>query len=478
MKKDIKLFVDAFLKEVQAQNAAVFLGAGASVPAGFVDWKELLTPVAQELSLDIELESDLVALAQFHVNSSGMNRHVVSQAILDALGRNVHPTENHKLLAKLPISTFWTTNYDSLIETSIRDEGKIADIKHSVKQLANTRSKRDAVVYKMHGDVEHPQDAIITKDDYEKYYRTHGAFINTLSGDLVSKTFVFIGFSFSDPNLDYILSRVRVTFENHQRRHFAFFRKRQKMAEESEAEFKHASVRQNLMIEDLKRFNIKALLVDDYSEITQALEEIVRQYRANTIFVSSSASVFEPWGEKEVVTFMRQLGSMLIDDSFRVATGLGLGVGNALFTGSLEQVYRSLDKHIDEHLLIRPFPQFVDDDHERQKLWEDYRRGFIPSAGIALFLFGNKLDNERVINADGMLREFEIAAENGLVLLPVGATGYTAKLLADRLISDPSAFPSFPRDLLPKVVELSKPVKDLRELLQPIKDLLTFVRKK
>jgi len=60
---------------------------------------------------------------------------------------------------------------------------------------------------------EHPDDAIISKDQYEKYFQTHGAFINTLSGDLVSKTFLFIGFSFTDPNLDYILSRIRITFK-------------------------------------------------------------------------------------------------------------------------------------------------------------------------------------------------------------------------------------------------------------------------
>jgi SIR2-like domain len=53
----------------------------------------------------------------------------------------------------------------------------------------------------MHGDIDHPDEAVLTKDDYESYHVKMDQFITTLSGDLVSKTFIFIGFSFTDPNL-------------------------------------------------------------------------------------------------------------------------------------------------------------------------------------------------------------------------------------------------------------------------------------
>lgn len=475
MKQEVSRFVENYFKEIQSQNAAVFLGAGASVPAGFVNWKNLLAPIADELNLDIDLESDLVALAQFHVNSNGDNRNVISQSILDALGEDLEPTRNHRLLAKLPISAFWTTNYDKLIELSLKDEGKIPDVKYTVEQLANTRSKRDATVYKMHGDIDLPQKTIITKDEYEKYHKTHGAFVNALSGDLVSKTFVFIGFSFTDPNLDYILSRIRVTFETHQRRHYAFFKKRTKLKGETEAEFENAVKRQKFLLDDLKRFNITSILVDDYSEITEAFEALTTRFRMGTAFVSSSAADFEPWGEDQVTNFVRTLGAMLIDNSYRVATGLGLGVGNALFTGALEQVYRSKDKQVDDCLLIRPFPQFVPNRIERENLWREYRKDFIPSAGLALFLFGNKEEGGKIVDANGVVSEFEIAAENGVVVLPIGATGSASKVLADRIIENPNEYPSVPSNVIPLLKDLNKPVENLNELLQPILDLLKKV---
>lgn len=476
MKNDVRTFVSKFVDEVRSNNAAVFLGAGASVPAGFVNWSELLKPVAEELELDIGLERDFVALAQFHVNESGHNRTTISQTILDAISVDARPTENHRILASLPIPVFWTTNYDKLMEVALQEAGKTADIKHTVKQLAITRPRRDAVVYKMHGDVDHVQDVTITKDDYERYFRKNGAFINALSGDLVAKTFVFIGFSFTDPNLDYILSRIRVNFEDHQRRHFAFFKTRTRLDNESEAEFQHAMVRQRLMIGDLKRFNITAILVDDYEEITEALREVARRHRMNTIFVSSSASDFQPWGEGAVTGFMRKLGELLVDNSYRIATGLGLGVGNALFTGALEKIYRSPGRQFDDHLLIRPFPQFVENLEERERLWESYRNDFIPTSGLALFLFGNKLLDGRVVEANGMVSEFEIAVRQGLIVLPIGATGSTAQMLAQRLLADPSAYPTVSAAMLPVIQKLAEPVDDLNQLFQPLQDLLQLTR--
>jgi SIR2-like domain len=246
MKSAIRNFVTEYLGELVEGNAALFAGAGLSVAAGYVDWRELIRPLSVELELDIELESDLVAVAQFHVNAHGYNRHKLHTAVIEALSPDNPPTENHRLLARLPIRTWWTTNYDKLIENALRDAGKVVDVKSAVAQLATTRPHRDATIYKMHGDVDRPDDAVATRDDYERYFIDRGAFINALAGDLVSKTFLFLGFSFTDPNLDHVLSRVRLTFQNNQRRHFAVFRSRTKLASETDKQYQHHKTRQAL----------------------------------------------------------------------------------------------------------------------------------------------------------------------------------------------------------------------------------------
>ncbi|HVI12916.1 MAG TPA: SIR2 family protein [Pseudolabrys sp.] len=475
MKPHIKSFIVDYLAEMIEGNAAIFAGAGLSVPAGYVDWQALLRPLSEELGLKIDLESDLITLAQFHVNWSGQNRHALHKQLIEALSPDNPPTTNHKLLAQLPIRTFWTTNYDKLVENALKANGKIVDVKSALPQLAITRPGRDATVFKMHGDVDRPDDAVATKDDYERYARDRGAFINALAGDLVSKTFLFLGFSFTDPNLEHVLSQVRLTFTNNQRRHYAVFRSRTRKSGESEADFEHHRLRQGHVIEDLKRFNIKVLLIDDYGEITEFLTELVNKYRRRTVFVSTSVADYGPWGETAVIEFAQDLGRALIADGSRIATGLGAGVGDAIFTGALREVMQTKASSIEDALILRPFPQ-AGDPSRLASFWEDYRQEILSHAGIALFLFGNKKDPDAELAvSDGVLREFEIAGQQGAAVLPIGATGSAAKILADQVVSNPDKFtPALDAHGRGMLATLTNHTDDLKSLITPI---VALVRK-
>ncbi len=53
----------------------------------------------------------------------------------------------------------------------------------------------------------------------------------------------------------------------------------------------------------------------------------------------------------------------------------------------------------------------------------------ISHAGIAIFLFGNKLDGDQVVDSNGMREEYEISKAQGVFTIPVGATGYMSRQL-------------------------------------------------
>lgn len=474
--KAVASFLKRFLSEVEAGNAAVFAGAGFSAPAGYVDWRELLRELAEELDLHIDLENDLISLAQFHLNKK-RNRFRLNQAIIDKLSADHDPTQNHTVLARLPINTWWTTNYDQLIERSLKDAGKVVDVKSDYKQLANTKARRDAIVYKMHGDVERPDEAVVTRDDYEAYAQDRGPFISALAGDLVSKTFLFLGFSFTDPNLEQILARVRLSLRGNVREHYAFFRKRTRLEGETEEAYAHGLARQTLVVEDLSRYGINAILVDEYSEIGDILAELDRRYRRQTIFVSASADDFGPWGKAAVENFMRDLGAAFVQNGLRLVTGLGLGVGNALFTGAIEAVLKEKSNHIEDSLLIRPFPQHIPDAAARQTVWAQYRRRILSEVGVAIFLFGNKVADGRTVPADGMEKEWDIAREFGLVVVPVGATGFTAQTLAGAALDHPGTHLEALNEKQQKVVaSLNVPTDDLNQLIEPLVKLALDLR--
>lgn len=473
---EIEHFIKHFLKELNENNAAIFAGAGLSVPAGYVDWKSLLRPLADELNIDIDREHDLVSLAQYHFNANG--RHRLNQQLLDEIGVSKEPTANHNILARLPISTYWTTNYDKLNEKSLENAGKIVDVKYTNNQLATTKKGRNAILYKMHGDIDHPDSTILTKDDYEQYAHKFGPFINALSGDLISKTFLFLGFSFTDPNLDYVMSRIRINFKDHQRQHYCIFKRCERNEFESDEDYLHAATKQGLVIKDLERFRVKALLVDSYSEITEILTRIENSYRRNTIFLSGSAHEYGSWEQSKVENFLSRLGEILIDKQYKIASGIGLGIGNAFITGAIKSVYGKYGGNVAEYLTMRPFPQFIEDKKLRDETWNKYRKEIIGYAGISIFFMGNKLENNTVVNADGVKKEFEIAKELGLLLIPVGASGYMAKDLWDMVTDNVDHYyPSAPQEFIDAILALGEEVGEPDMLISKIINVLELTLK-
>lgn len=422
-------FLREYVKAIRDGNAAVFAGAGLSRPSGFVVWKELLRPLAEDIGLNIDDEYDLTAVAQY-VRNKSCNRAAINSTILEAYSKNVAPNVNVSILTRLPIYTYWTTNYDRLIEDGLREANRNADVKIDYKQLSNTKRDRDAVVYKMHGDVEHAANAVITKDDYAQYERNYPFFRSVLQGDLISKTFVFIGFSFEDPNLDSILGQIRLLLDENIRNHYCFMKRVSKSDSTNDENFGYLKARQDLREEDLKRYGIQTIYVDDYSEITEILKELESLILANNVFISGSADFFDNvWEKTKVEELAYKLANKLVKEEFRVTSGFGLGIGSSIINGALDEIYESKYKHISEHLCLRPFPQGIADAEERKSKWKKYREEIIAENGITIFMMGNKRVGDKKSIADGCLQEFEIAKKNNCVVIPMGSTGDAAEVI-------------------------------------------------
>lgn len=430
-----KGFIRKYTNAIREGNAAIFAGAGLSRTSGYVDWKGLLRPLAEEVELNIDKENDLLSVAQYCRNEAG-NRASINQEILNAFNSEVGKNENIEIIARLPISTYWTTNYDKLIERELEKIGKKAEVKMESKQLANALKNRDAVVYKMHGDVDHPADAVLTKDDYILYNKNRPLFRTILKGDLISKKFLFIGFSFEDPNLDYILGQIHSLLDENAAEHYCFFRKVQVSDYEDPEDYGYEKAKQELRVKDLNRYGIQTVFVDDYSEITKVLRDVESAIKRNNIFISGSADDYGDWGKEKIEELAREISKSLVKNDFRITSGFGLGIGSSVINGALDEIYLSKYKHIDEYLCLRPFPQGIKDAQMRQAIFEKYRKDMISDTGIAIFLCGNKKDpndSSKIIDAPGCWDEFRIARDNNNVIIPIGSTGFMAKKIFDEV---------------------------------------------
>lgn len=478
---DQNTMIDRIVRELEESNFAIFAGAGLSTPAGYVNWKELLRPLAIELKLNIDKETDLVSLAQYYVNENNSHSRLIER-LIDETGTNREPTINHKLLAKLPISTYWTTNYDNLIEKSLDGEGKLADKKFTKNHLSQTKKGRSAIVYKMHGDASVADQAIITKDHYESYPVHFAPFVTALSGDLVSKTFLFLGFSFTDPNLDYILSRIRIHFEKNQRQHFCIFRKVNRNDYQNDEDFKYSELKQQFVIKDLSRFSIKVVLIDAWKDLTSILEEVTKRFRCKNVFLSGSAHEFGSWEQSSTEICLSKLGEILIQEDLKITSGLGVGIGNAFISGAIKEIYDRKYAKVDDYLTMKVFPQFVEDPNERKKIWTLWRKDLLSQSGIALFFMGNKIIKDpktgitSVVLADGMEEEFQIAKELGLKVIPIGASGYKAKELFDRVMANfDQYYPNTTPQFLETFKKLDEEVDEPLQLLSKIQAVIKLI---
>ncbi|MGX7394427.1 SIR2 family protein [Carnobacterium mobile] len=362
------------------------------------------------------------------------------------------------------MSTYWTTNYDNLIEKGLELNDRKADIKMTQQSLADNIYDRDAVVYKMHGDSKLPAQAVLTKDDYEIYENERPLFRTVLQGDLVSKTFVFIGFSFEDPNLNYVLGQIRVLLKESTRDHYCFFEKVKQEKGEIQEDFLYRKAKQKLRIEDLQRYGIQAITLDSYSEITNLLSEIENGYLRKNIFISGSASIFaKPWTKEKCESLAYLLSKELVCKNYKVISGFGLGIGSSVVNGALEEIMSSKFKHIDEHLSLRPFPQTINGLIPKEDKWKEYRTDMISQSGIAIFMFGNKLKDENPEIAMGVLNEYKIAKKNNVALIPIGSTGWAAREIFNEVSQNISDYP-----YLEEHIDILSKSNDQKQLINTI----------
>lgn len=428
--RDIESFINNYVKALKEKNAVAFIGAGMSVSQGFFDWKKLLKPLADKLDLDIDEEQhDLTALAQFFVDDQGGIRGELDQILVEEYGKtNMAVSENHRILARLPIQIYWTTNYDRLIEKALLEYGKTPDIKKAQSDLTVNLPKRDAIIYKMHGDIETVAETVLTKHEYEDYNKKRELFSNAFKSDYVSRTFLFVGFSFTDPNLDYLISRIRTTLGQNIKPDYYFIKKDTNSRTQR---------RQALKANSLKKYGLNPLWINDYPDITTILKEVESRFLRTTILISGSAEEYGCFGDKRATEFLHDLSKTLSHNSYKILTGFGRGVGSAVINGVLDNMETERNQNMDNYLIMRPFPQFETKGKNLKELWIDYRKRFIPLAGVAIFVFGNRKNKVtgEIEEATGVINEFEIANQNGLLLIPIGATGFVSKILWNKVIT-------------------------------------------
>src|SRR6185437_12033981 len=174
-----------------------FVGAGLSSGAGLPGWHSLVRRLGDDLGLPWSDRHDYLDLAQWYRERFGRER--LAAVLRELYATPAKPTLAHYLLMSLPVRHVITTNYDDLLERAL-DGLKRHPVKVLHQEDVARTGQNEVFVVKLHGDLAHPDEIILTRDDYDEFFQRRPAMALLLEGLLFNQTFFFVGYSLRDPN--------------------------------------------------------------------------------------------------------------------------------------------------------------------------------------------------------------------------------------------------------------------------------------
>ncbi len=236
-KQNKKTWTDKSIPDIPAKlsqaiaegKCAVFVGAGLSVAAGYPSWKDLLkalmktaAPDGSQISAeqtreltDLIQDNDKILLAAEEIRER-LGPDIFANELLAIFKEKKKPTPTHLKLMDIPFNFAITTNYDLLLEKAYvakhKDDYPSAYTNSQAPDISAALWEGKYFILKAHGDVNDRGSLVLTERDYRKLiYRSNG-YRSALASIFTMNTIVFLGVSFSDPELKLLLGALHDAF--------------------------------------------------------------------------------------------------------------------------------------------------------------------------------------------------------------------------------------------------------------------------
>ncbi len=210
---------EELITHLKKDNCSLFVGAGLSVASGLPTWEIMLGELIHEMGkLPFDTDSQK---KDYEKMMKDPNKYLmIAEDLKGTLGKSFNeylerrfgdsklkPNVNHEIIAQINFQFIITTNYDQLLEKAF------AFTTHYLPAVLTNTSSRDIAykiwnkeffIVKAHGDVNIRKDEIVmTEKDYREIMFKNPGFQSALQVMFSTKSILFVGTSFSDP--DFIL---------------------------------------------------------------------------------------------------------------------------------------------------------------------------------------------------------------------------------------------------------------------------------
>ena len=227
------------IKEIQKaqedDRLVIFVGAGVSKNSGVPAWWDLIKKFADELGYsrcdtckkrtadcpeaDCKdqyeyTQDEFLRIPEYYYQQDTSENHadyfgLIQSTLHSDNGSNPIDDEIFTVFPRHII----TTNYDPLLEKSQSINSVLYAVVTQDSDLLAEAS--DRYIIKMHGDLEKTDTIVLKESDYIKYEQEHPLICTFIKSLLVNHTFVFLGYSLNDNNLNLIIGWINYFSELH-----------------------------------------------------------------------------------------------------------------------------------------------------------------------------------------------------------------------------------------------------------------------
>lgn len=198
-------YVDDIVTHIKNKDVVLFVGSGLSSECGFPTGKELTKLLAETFNLGYVGEDlSLVSSRILSNRSRGDLIKAIKRIFRDSI-KNLTLIEK---LSQLNFDVIYTTNWDTVLEDTFKKNG------HQVEKIVRDNSLSSAlsnstIIYKIHGDFEHPDLFVITEEDERLVFEKKPVIMTSLLNDLARKHFLFIGYGMEDWDFTTLINLIK-----------------------------------------------------------------------------------------------------------------------------------------------------------------------------------------------------------------------------------------------------------------------------
>jgi hypothetical protein len=168
------------------------------------------TDLGAELAVDVPGTSGANPLDSISAFADLYGRPALIDRLNDVLLIDrLRPSAVHLAFARLKFDMVVTTNVDFLLEEAYRLVGRQCVPLVGETQLPLELRPPAAALLKFHGDLRHPNDLVMTEEDYDGFLRRRPLLMTYLSWWMLTREPVLFGYSLDDADLREVLAMLR-----------------------------------------------------------------------------------------------------------------------------------------------------------------------------------------------------------------------------------------------------------------------------